>query len=125
MPNYATNSALKSGTGGDTSNGFQNMFVSQPMLDTLVLKKEKDTDYVFSLKSKRAYNSKILYTAFLHIIKLAEYKVKIKFNKDPLAAEQNNYAITVVNAYIVYDLDVCPNNPVRNFTLKKILVWCK
>ena len=125
MPNYATNSALKSGTGGDTSNGFQNMFVSQPMLDTLELKKEKDTDYVFSLKSKRAYNSKILYTAFLHIIKLAEYKVKIKFNKDPLAAEQNNYAITVVNAYIVYDLDVCPNNPVGNFTLKKILVWCK
>ena len=31
----------------------------------------------------------------------------IKFNKNrvPLAVEQNNYTIKVLNAYIVYDLD--------------------
>ena len=47
----------------------------------------------------------IIYTAFLHSIKRSGYKVGIKFDKDPLAVEQNNYATKIVNAYIVYDLD--------------------
>ena len=34
---------------------------------------------------------KPLYTAFLHRIKLSEYSVVIKFDKEPLAVEQNNY----------------------------------
>ena len=54
--------------------------------------------------------------AFLHSIKLSGYQVGIKFDKDPLAAEQNHYATKTVNAYIVYDLDTWPNNPLRNFT---------
>ena len=29
----------------------------------------------------------------------------IEFNKDPLAVEQNNYAIKIVNGNNVYDLD--------------------
>ena len=29
----------------------------------------------------------------------------------------------IVNAYIVYELDVWPKTPLRNFTLKKLLVW--
>ena len=54
--------------------------------------------------------------AFLHSIKLSGYQVGIKFDKDPLAAEQNHYATKTVNAYIVYDLDTWPNNPLRTFT---------
>ena len=53
--------------------------------------------------------------AFLHSIKLSGYKVGIKFDKDPSAVEQNNYATKIVNAYMVYDLDTWLNNP---------LVWC-
>ena len=34
------------------------MFVYQPTLDTLKLKKDKCTDYVLSWKSKGVYNSK-------------------------------------------------------------------
>ena len=58
-----------------TSNdGSQNMFVYQPTLDILQLKKEKDTGYVLKWKSKGVYNSKLkaLYTAFLYNIKLSE-----------------------------------------------------
>ena len=29
--------------------------------------------------------------------------MRINFNKNPLAAEQDNYASKIVNAYIVYD----------------------
>ena len=77
-----------------TSNdGSQNTFVYQPIFDTLELKKDKGTDYVLSWKSKGVYNSKLklLYTAFLHSIKLSGYRIGIKFDKDPLAVEQNKY----------------------------------
>ena len=40
----------------------------------------------------------------------------IKFDKDSLAVEQNNYFSKVVDVYIVYDLDI------RNFTLKICLL---
>ena len=45
-------------------------------LDTLELKKGRGTDYVLSLKSKGLFNSEVksLYTAFLHNIKLSEYR---------------------------------------------------
>ena len=60
-----------------SSDGSQNMFIYQPMLDSLELKKDKDIDYVFSCKSKGVYNSKLkpLITAFLYSIKLSEYRV--------------------------------------------------
>ena len=39
----------------------------------------------------------------------------VKFDKDPLALEENNYATKVVNVYIVYELDAWLNNPLNNF----------
>ena len=77
-----------------TSNdGSQNTFVYQPTFDTLELKKDKGTDYVLSWKSKGMFNFKLkpLYTTFLHSIKLSEYRIEMKFDKDPLAVKQNNY----------------------------------
>ena len=66
--------------------------VYQSTLDTLELKKDKGTDYFLTWKSKGEYHSKLkpLYTAFLHIIKLSGYKMGTKFDKDPLALEQDN-----------------------------------
>ena len=46
--------------------------------------------------------------------------MRIKFDKDPLAAE-NNYANKIVNAYIVYKLYTCPKTPLHNFKLKNCL----
>ena len=40
--------------------GFQNMFVYQPKLDILELKKDKGTNYVLSWKSKGLYNIKLV-----------------------------------------------------------------
>ena len=45
----------------------------------------------------------------------------IKFDKDPLAVEQNNYASRIVNVSIVYDLDAWPRNPTNNFKFKNCL----
>ena len=82
-------------------------FVCQPTLDTLELQKDKGNDYVLSWESKAVYNSKLkpLYTAFLHSIRLFEYRIGIKFNKDRLAVEQNNYLTKIVNVDIVYDVN--------------------
>ena len=49
---------------------------------------------------------KLLFTAFLYRINLSGYRMGIKFHKDPLAVEQNNYTTKIVNGYIVYDLDI-------------------
>ena len=54
-------------------------------------------------------------TAFLHSIKLSVYGIRIKFDEDPLAIEQNNYLTKIVNIYIVYDLDAWPRNLTNNF----------
>ena len=104
--------------------GSQNTFVYQPTLDTLELEKDKGTDYVLNWKSKGVYNSKLkpLYTIFLHSIKRSGYKVGIKFDKDPLAIEQNNYGKKIVNVYIVYDLNAQPRNPTNNFEFKNCLL---
>ena len=45
----------------------------------------------------------------------------IKFDKDPLAVEQNNYLTKIVNVYIVYDLDAWLRNPTNNFKFKNCL----
>ena len=39
----------------------------------------------------------------------------IKFDKDPLAVEQNNYTTKILSVYIIYDLDAWPRNPTNNF----------
>ena len=44
--------------------------------------------------------------------------MKTKFDKDPLAVEQNNYLSKIVNVYIVYDLDDWLRNPTNNIKLK-------
>ena len=45
----------------------------------------------------------------------------IKFDKDPLAVEQNNYLNKIVNVYIVYDLDPWPRNPTNYFKFRNCL----
>ena len=62
-----------------------------------------------------------LYTAFLHSINFFAYRIRIKFDKDPLAVEQNNYLSKIVNVYIVYDLDAWPRNPTSNSKFKNCL----
>ena len=93
-------------------------------IDTLELKKDKGTDYVINWKSKGVFSSKLkpLYTAFLHSIKLSEYRIGMKFYKDCLAVEKNNYLTKIVNVYIVCDLDACTKNLLRIFTLKNYLI---
>ena len=106
-----------------SNNGPHNTFVYLPTLDTLELKKDNSIDYVFSWKSNGVYNCKLKpwYTAFLNSIKLSGYKMGIKFNKDPLPLEQNNYLTKIVNVYIVYDLDAWLRNPTNNFKFKNCL----
>ena len=79
------------------------LFVYQPSLDTLELKKGKGIDYVLSWKSKGVYNPKHkpINIAFLHRIKLSEYTMRIKFDKDTLAVEQNSYLSKIANFLIV------------------------
>ena len=45
----------------------------------------------------------------------------VKFDKDPLAVEQNNYVSKIINVYIVFDLDAWPRNPSNDFKFKKCL----
>ena len=46
----------------------------------------------------------------------------IKFDKYPLAVEQNNYLSKIVKVYIAYDLDAWPRNPANNFKFKNCLL---
>ena len=43
---------------------------------------------------------------FLHSIKTSGYRLRMKFDKDPLE-EQNKFPTNIVNVCIVYDLDAC------------------
>ena len=103
-------------------NVFKNMLVHQLTL-RLKLKEVQETDYAFSWKSKGADAAtfKPSYTKLLHSINLSWYRVGIEFNKDPLAVEQNNYAIKIVNGNNVYDLDAWPKNSLNNFNFKNSL----
>ena len=71
----------------------------------------------------RVYNSNLkpVYTLFLHIIKLSGYKMGIRFDKDHLAAEQNNYLTKTIDVYIVYDLEPWLRNHTNNFKFKNCL----
>ena len=44
-------------------------------------------------------------------MKLSEYRIGIKFDKDPLTVEQNNYFTKIASVYIVYNLDTWPKIP--------------
>ena len=54
-------------------------------------------------------------------IKLSEYRIGIKFDKDPLSVEQNKYLTKIANVYIVYDLDAWTRNPTNNSKFKNCL----
>ena len=82
------------------------LFINQH--NTIDLKEDKGTEYAISWKSKCVYTSKLtpLYTVFLHSIKISGYKIRIQFDNSVLFEKKtNNYATTIVNAYIAYDLD--------------------
>ena len=100
------------------------LFISvyEPTLDVLGLKKTRAL-IIFLVGNQRRYTSKLkpLYTDFLHSIKLSEYRIGIKFDKDPLTTEQNNYKTKIVNAYNVLELDTWPNDPLNNFRLNNFL----
>ena len=64
---------------------------------------------------------KMQYTHFLHSIQFLGYKIGIKFDGDPLVAEQNSFVAETVNACIAYELSTWPNNLLDNFTLKNCL----
>ena len=57
----------------------------------------------------------------MHSIKLSENRTGIKFDKDLLTVEQNNYLTKILNVYIVYDLDAWQKNPTDNFKYKNCL----
>ena len=48
-------------------------------------------------------------------------KIGIKFDKDPLAVEQNNYATKIVNVCIIYDLNAWQRNPTNKFKFKNCM----
>ena len=104
-----------------TSNdGSQNTFVYQSTLDASELRTGADNDCVISWKWKGIFNSKLkpLFTVFFSRMKLSGHRMRIKFDKDPLAVEQNNYLAKIINVYIVYDLDTWPKDPTNNFNLR-------
>ena len=102
-------------------NESQGAFACQPTLNAPKLKKVKGIDYVLSWKSNGLFNSELepLYTAFVHSIKHSRYRIGIKFKKDPLAVEQNNYSIKIVKVYKA--LDPWPKNTINNLKFKKCL----
>ena len=105
-----------------TSNGgSQNTFVYQLALNTLEL--TIATDSVISWKLNGVFNFKLkpLFTVFFNSIKLSKYRTRIKFDKDPLAVERNNYLIKIVNFYIAYELNTWPKTPTNNFKFKNCL----
>ena len=106
-----------------SDDGYQNLFVYQPIFNVLDLKIAKGTEYVTGWKSKGVYNSKLIavHVTFLPNIKYFRKKIKIQFNNSPLVIEQNNYTTKNVNVNIVYDLDNWPKIPLRNFRLKNCL----
>ena len=57
----------------------------------------------------------------MHSIKLSEYRIGIKFDKNPLAVEQNNYFTKIVNVCIAYELNVWPKNLTNKFKFKNCL----
>ena len=77
------------------------------------------------LEIEGVFDSKLmlLYTPYLNSIKLSVYRIGIKFDKHPLAVEQNNYLRKIVNVYIIYDLDALSrNSTIFKFEFKYIQI---
>ena len=72
---------------------------------------------MFLVGNQREY----LILSLSHYILLSEYRIGIKFDKDPLAVEQNNYLTKIVNVYIVYHLHAWTRNPTDNFKFNNCL----
>ena len=68
-----------------------------------------------------AGNQRECILTLIHSIKLSRYRMRIKFYKDALAVEPNNYLSKIENVYIVNDLVDWPRNPLNNFTFKNCL----
>ena len=94
------------------------LFINQHLIHQN--KKDKDSDYVLNCKSKRIFKSKLkpLYTTFLNSIKLSGSILGIKFDKNRLAIEKNNYLTKIVNVYTIYYLVACQRNLTNNFKFK-------
>ena len=61
---------------------------------------------IFLVGNQKRYLLLTLYNTFLISIIFSGYKLRIKSDKDPLAVEQTIYVTKIVNAYIVYELNV-------------------
>ena len=57
----------------------------------------------------------------MHSVNLSGDRIRIKFDKDPLAVEQNNYLTKIVNVYIVYGLNDWPKDTINNFKFRNFL----
>ena len=57
----------------------------------------------------------------MYSIKLSDYRMGTKFDKNPLAVEQNNYLNEIVNFHLAYDLNAWPKIQLRNFIIKNCL----
>ena len=100
----------------------QNTFVYQPKLDTLELNEDKGKDDVFSWREAYNYKLKTLYSAFLHLINLTEYRIRVKLKECPLVVKKNNDLTEIVGVYIVYDLVAWSRNPNKNLRCKTCLI---
>ena len=88
------------------------MFVYQSTFNMTGFKEKKYL--VSALRSKGAYTTgRLPLRNHCPIIKLNNYKLILHFNSDAFTLEQSNYATKTVNAYIVYNLDICQKRPVE------------
>ena len=77
------------------------LFINQHLiLSNLKIQNSKKTKV---LEIEGVFDCKLmsLYTPYLNSIKLSVYRIGIKFDKDPLAVEQNNDLRKIVNVYII------------------------
>ena len=89
----------------------------------LELKINKSTKYVTGCKFKGLFEQKFvpLNGTFISNVKQFGREMNIQFNNTSLVLDQNKIPTKILNAYIVYDLDNCPNIPFRNFILNNFL----
>ena len=97
-------------------------FYTDPKLDTSELKKDKGKDYVLNWREVYNYKLKTLCSAFLHLINLPEYRIRVKLKEYPLVVKKNNDLTEIVGVYIVYDLVAWSRNPNKNLRCKICLI---
>ena len=98
------------------------MFVYQPTLDTLELRKRRKL-FIFLVGNQRGYIllSLSLYTSLLHSIKRFGYRMGLKLYKESLVVERNSYTTKVLNGYIIYESDTWAKVSLNNFALTNCL----